>query len=398
MAVVSLRHNHVYQRLWISHTLSLIGTLASFVSLPLLILDSFHSPAAVGLVSFVGAATLLLVMPWTGLLVDRTGWRAVMVACDLLRATALALLAAAIAGDRVTFALVLAVTVVNSALSVPFLSATGAALRASVEAGQLPAALALNQGRTAVVGILGPVGGAALYDDSTALPFAVDALSFLLSALCVCTLRTRARTPAGKPGFGWRDLGAGWRFLRGHPFLRYMALNICVTDFSFNGLVLVLVVTSSAEGNAMGAGVIMAASGAGNALGSALAVPVMRWARSREPVVLSVWTTAATAAAVAAQAGMPWSALLLGIACLAASIVAVITNTTILRETPAHLLGRVQTIFQTAPRLVAAGGSSCAGVLLTFLPVQVVLPAFAVPLAALALHTTSTRALRAVHE
>jgi MFS family permease len=394
VAVVSLRRNTAYQRLWISSTLSLVGTLASFVALPLLILDSFHTPAMVGLVSFAAAVTLLLVLPWAGLVVDRVGWRAVMIGADLVRAAALALLTIAIIGDRVTLAVVLAVTVVNSALSVSALSAVGAALRASVDAAQLPAALAFNQGRTAVVGILGPVGGAALYEHSAALPFAVDVASFLLAALCVCTLRAGTTTSAGEPEPRWREVSAGWRFVRDHPFLRCMVLYIIVMDFSFNGLVLALVVISSADGNAMGAGLIMAASAAGNVLGSALALPAMRRKRPRVLVVLSVWTAAASFPIIAAHAGTPWSAVLVGFACVTAPIVAVLTNTTILKETPVHLVGRVQSIFQTMPRLVAASGPPCAGVLLTLLPARVVVLVFAVPVVALAMYITGARALR----
>lgn len=394
MAVVSLHRNGAYQRLWISATLSLVGTLASFVALPLLILDSFHTPAMVGLVSFAGAVTLLLVLPWAGLVVDRVGWRVVMIGGDLVRAAAFVLLTVAITGNRVTLAVVLAVTVVNSALSVSALSAAGAALRASVDAAQLPAALAFNQVRTAVLGILGPVSGAALYEHSAALPFAVDAASFLLSALCVCTLRAGSTTPGGKPEPRWWEVSAGWRFVRDHQFLRHMVLVIVALDFSFNGLALALVVIASAGGNAMGAGLIMAASAAGNVLGSVLALPALRRARPRVLVVLSVWTAAAAVPVIAAHAETPWGAVIVGLACVSPPILAVLTNTTILTETPVHLVGRVQSIFQTLPGLVAASGPPCAGVLLTLLPARVVVLVFAVPLVALAMYSTGARALR----
>ncbi|WP_262705774.1 MULTISPECIES: MFS transporter [Streptomyces] len=395
MAVVALHRNAAYRWLWISYTLSSIGTLASFASLPLLVLHSFDSPAAVGLVSFAGAAVLLLAMPWAGLFVDRVGWREVMIGSDLIRAAAMALLTLCIAGDQLSLSLVLAVTVVNSALSVPFMSATGAALRASVEATQLSTALALNQGRTAVIGILGPVGGTALYAYSHGLPFAVDAASFLLSALCVCAMGATAEVPATRPGLRWPDVTAGWRFLRGHPFLRYMALNVIVMDFSINGVVLVLVVNSSADGGSLGAGVVMAVAGAGNLLGSTVALTAMRRVRLRTLVLILVWVAAVCTPLIAAHGGMLWGAALVGATCVTVPIVAVLTNTKVLEETPTHLLGRVQSVFQTVPRLVAATGPACAGVLLSLLPAPAVLLLFAVPLAALAVHSTGLPALRA---
>lgn len=396
---MSLRRNTAYRWLWISYTLSLTGTWASVVCLPLLILDVFRSPALVGLVSFAAAATLLLVMPWTGLVVDRMGWRTVMVGSDLLRAATLGLLTVAIASEEISLPLVLAVTVINSALSVPFLSAIGAALRASVRSAQLPAALALNQGRTAVIGVLGPVAGAGLYDVSRALPFAVDTATFLLSALCLGMVRGTAVDPEEtKPALRWQDISAGWRFVRHHSVLRNLTLNIVVTDFSINGVMLVFVVLAAGEGDATAVGLMTAASGIGNLLGSAAAVPVLRWARPRTLLTLSALLTAGSAPVIAARGTVVWCLVVVACGCVAPPVVAVLTNTTVLEDTPVHLIGRVLSIFQTLPRLVAASGPPCAGVLLTFLPAQSVLLLFALPLLALAGHTMTTPTLRATRE
>ncbi|WP_280719986.1 MFS transporter [Kitasatospora sp. MAP5-34] len=394
---MALYRNQTYVRLWASYTLSSLGTFASLVSFPLLVMASSRSPVSVGLISFAGASFMLLALPWAGLLVDRTGWQAVMVRADLVRGIAFGAMTCTVVTHQVTVATVLGVTAVNSALGVPFFAAAATALRATVPAEQLSTALSANQGRAAIVTILGPLAGAALYEVSPALPFAMDAASFLVSAALVATLPTVAATttgPAGRPSARWTDVTAGWRFLRGHPVLRYMTLNVIVTDFGINGAVVVLVVSASASGDALGTGLITACTGAGNLLGSAVTLPAVRRARPRTLILAATWTGALAVSAIAVTDRVPWGALLAGCFCVATPVIGVLTNRMLLEEVPQDIIGRVQSVFQTVPRLVAATGPVAAGLLLGVLPAPAVLSVFAVPLTALALFSTRTRALR----
>ncbi|WP_328306783.1 MFS transporter [Streptomyces sp. NBC_00442] len=390
----ALHRNPAYLRLWVSSTLSSLGTFASLVSLPLLVLASSGSPVGVGLVGFAGASCMLLALPWAGLLVDRVGWRTVMVRADLVRGIAFGVLTYTVMTDRVGLAGILAVSAVNSALGVPFASAAATALRAAVPARQRSAALSVNQGRAAVVTILGPLAGAVLYDVSPALPFAVDALSFFASAALIATLPAATAGPTGRPAARWTDITAGWRFLRGHPFLRYMTLNIVVADFGINGVIVVLVVGASLSGDALGTGLITACTGAGNLLGSALTLPAVRRLRPRTLILAATWSGALAVVAIAVTDGVLASALLAGCFCIATPVVGVLTNKALLDDVPQDILGRVQSVFQTVPRLVAATGPVAAGLLLAVLPARGVVLLFAVPLVALALFSTLTRASR----
>ncbi|MEV5940132.1 MFS transporter [Streptomyces sp. NPDC051994] len=394
MTAVALHRNQTYVRLWVSYTLSSLGTFASLVSLPLLVMASSGSPVGVGLISFAGASFMLLVLPWAGLLVDRVGWQAVMVRADLVRGIAFGALTYTVVTHQVTIGAILCVTVVNSALGVPFISAAATALRAAVPSEQLSAALSVNQGRAALVTILGPLAGASLYGVAPALPFAVDAVSFIVSAALVATLPAPTAAPAHGPTTRWTDITAGWRFLRGHPVLRYMTLNVIVTDFGINGVVVVLIIGTSASGDALGTGVITACTGAGNLLGSAVTLWAIRHIRPRTLILAATWTGALAVSAIAVTDQVLWGALLAGCFCVATPVLGVLTNKTLLEEVPQDIVGRVQSVFQTLPRLVAATGPVVAGLLLGVLPVPAVVLLFAVPLLALALFTTLARALR----
>ncbi|MEU6460568.1 MFS transporter [Streptomyces sp. NPDC046976] len=393
MTAPALYRNQTYVRLWIAYTLSSLGTFASLVSLPLVVMASSGGPLGVGLISFAGASCMLLALPWAGLLVDRVGWRPVMVRADLVRGIAFGVLTYTVATHQVSVGVVLAVTAVSGALGVPFASATATALRSAVPAAQRPAALSANQSRTALLTLLGPLAGGALYGVSPALPFAVDAVSFLVSATLVATLPATTAAPADRPAARWTDITAGWRFLRRHPFLRNMTLTVLVADFGIQGVIVVLVVTAAAAKDALGTGLITACTGAGNLLGSAITLPVVRRARPRTLVLATTWTGALAVSAIAGTDRVLCGALLAGCFCMATPVIGVLTNRTLLDDVPPEILGRVQSVFQTVPRLVASTGPVLAGLLLGVLPTRAVVLLFALPLAALALYGTLSATL-----
>ncbi|GAA2474465.1 MFS transporter [Actinocorallia cavernae] len=394
MTAPALYRNQTYVRLWIAYTLSSLGTFASLVSLPLVVMASSGGPLGVGLIGFAGASCMLLALPWAGLLVDRVGWRPVMVRADLVRGIAFGVLTYTVATHQVSVGVVLAVTAVSGALGVPFASATATALRSAVPAVQRPAALSANQSRTALLTLLGPLAGGALYGVSPALPFAVDAVSFLASAALVATLpATTTAAPADRPAARWTDITAGWRFLRRHPFLRNMTLTVLVADFGIQGVIVVLVVTAAASNDALGTGLITACTGAGNLLGAAITLPAVRRARPRTLVLATTWTGALAVSAIAGTDRVLWGALLAGCFCVATPVIGVLTNRTLLDDVPQEILGRVQSVFQTVPRLVASTGPVLAGLLLGVLPTRAVLLLFALPLAALALYGTLSATL-----
>ncbi|MFH9939858.1 MFS transporter [Streptomyces murinus] len=388
MTAPALYRNQTYVRLWIAYTLSSLGTFASLVSLPLVVMASSGGPLGVGLISFAGASCMLLALPWAGLLVDRVGWRPVMVRADLVRGIAFGVLTYTVAIHQVSVGVVLAVTAVSGALGVPFASATATALRSAIPTAQRPAALSANQSRTALLTLLGPLAGGALYGVSPALPFAVDAVSFLVSATLVATLPATTAAPADRQAARWTDITAGWRFLRRHPFLRKMTLTVLVADFGIQGVIVVLVITAAGSNDALGTGLITACTGAGNLLGSAITLPAVRHARPRTLILATTWTGALAVSAIAGTDRVLWGALLAGCFCVATPVIGVLTNRTLLDDVPQEILGRVQSVFQTVPRLVASTGPVLAGLLLGVLPTRAVVLLFALPLAALALYGT----------
>ncbi|MEU5039524.1 MFS transporter [Streptomyces griseorubiginosus] len=99
-AVVPLRRNMDFLRLWAGAGISRFGTTVSVVTCPMLVLWHAGSAAATGAVGFAGALPNLLVQLPAGVLADRWDRRRVLMWCDALRLLAfLAVGAAAFSGQ-----------------------------------------------------------------------------------------------------------------------------------------------------------------------------------------------------------------------------------------------------------------------------------------------------------
>jgi predicted MFS family arabinose efflux permease len=107
------------------------------------------------------------------------------------------------------------------ALGAVFGPAEFALLRLLVPPERRAIAVGQMQSRSQLAGLLGPLLGGVLYAVNPALPFALDAVSYLASFVLVLALRSpqRSATAVGDATSLRERLGAGWRWLRQDRFL-----------------------------------------------------------------------------------------------------------------------------------------------------------------------------------
>ncbi|MFC1424949.1 MFS transporter [Streptacidiphilus sp. N1-12] len=401
--LVPLHRNRDYQRLWIAHALSGFGSQASYIALPLVLLAATHSATDFGLVTFAEVfASVFAGLP-AGLLVDRLPRKAVLVCCDLARTLVFALFTLAVVSHRVSLPLALAVAVLNSVFSAPFSPAASAALRHVVPREQLTAAVSLSQARAAAATLAGPLLGAALYTIAPALPFLVDAGSYLASAACLSLVllptgppaKTKAGT-AAEPGPGLlRDLTAGLAEVRRSPFLRYTLVNAALVNLAFAGIVLTLMTEgASSSSGGLHNGLLIAVSGAGNLVGSLFCARAGRAFSPRTLVLAVCWSTALLTPLLALDTGLAPAAVVIALCCLATPAANAVISAARLHTVPDHLQGRVQAACGFIPLLVVPFGPLATGILLDHVPVGVVLLLNAGLLLALALYSTLSSGLR----
>src|SRR5512138_3610351 len=159
LATPSLWHNRDYMWLWSGQVVSTLGSTASTILYPLLILSLTGSPEAAGVAGALRALPYLVLSLPVGALIDRWDRKAVMIRCDIGRALAVASIPVAIAFDALTVAQIYAVTLIEGSLFVFFNIAEVAALPRVVPAEQLPQATALNDAGFGIAHIVGPPMG-----------------------------------------------------------------------------------------------------------------------------------------------------------------------------------------------------------------------------------------------
>nr|WP_223183915.1 MULTISPECIES: MFS transporter [unclassified Streptomyces] len=184
--------------MWGAYAVSAYGSGLGFGALPLIaVLVLGAGPAEVSVLSAVGPAVGALIAvplaPW----VEFRRKRPVMIAMDLVRFAALASIPVAYALGLLGFGQLLVVSVVLAAARIAFGAASGAFLKTLVAPEDLIVANARFESTNwSSIAVGPPLGGAATGLFGPAVTVLADALSHLLSALCLTALGGREETPA----------------------------------------------------------------------------------------------------------------------------------------------------------------------------------------------------------
>jgi MFS family permease len=291
--------------LWGGQAVSSLGTRAANPALTLLVLALTGSPGYAGLVASVALLAFVAAQLPAGWLADRTDRRRLLIGCDIGSAVAALSVAGAVVAGAASVPHVLVAVVVLGAAAAVRITAELAALPHLVADRDLPRALSANQARIYGSGLAGPPLGGLLYAVSRALPFLVDAVSFLVAALCSALIRSRlggagaatdqvsagdAEPTGGGRGRTWSPLAEIWAGLRmfwRHRFVRTTALLVAASDFVINSLILVVVVAALGRGaGAATVGLVLAAGGAGGLLGAVAASTARRLTRDAGPLLV----------------------------------------------------------------------------------------------------------------
>jgi MFS family permease len=346
---VPLWRNRDFTLLWSSQVVSTVGTRVTSVAYPLLVLLLTGSPALAGVVGFAQTLPFLLLYLPGGAWVDRWDRRRTMVACELGRVVALGSVAVtAVVGGlhAITIPQLVAVAFVEGSLFVLFDLAEGAALPRLVPPSQVPTAVAWNQARTQGADLVGqPVGGA-LFALAPALPFAVDAVSYLLSGGAIAAIRTRLQGERVATAEPLRArIATGLEFVRRSAFLRETVGIVGWMNLVFNGLFLALIVRARELGGSPGEiGLMLAAYGAGGILGAVAAPTLHRRVPGRLLLVCIAWLWTAIGIALAFPPSLIWLGVLVFVMNLFGAPYNVVITSRLYELVPEDLLGRVRSV------------------------------------------------------
>jgi MFS family permease len=364
-----------FRKLWVSLTITSFGTQITNLALPLtaaLLLGA--SPMQMGILVALETLPFALFSLHAGVVLDRVRKLPVVIAADLGRGLALMAIPVAAWFDALSIELLFGIgflcgvqNVVGGA-AYQVLLAQMAGRKRLVEAN---AKIALGETSAALIGP-GMAGG--LIHALTA-PFAIalDAFSFLVSALMLRRIEARNDVPHPRGTTGvWREIGEGLRLVWNNPTLWGLAWLAGLWQFLHHMQVAVLILFATRE-LSLSAGAIgfaYACGGLGCVLASASAERLSRRFGVGRVIVHGLIITAVGWQAFALLAGPSWAAMLaLGGAMLVFDFGAILygINYLALRQaiTPDRLLGRMTATMRFLTVAAAPLGSLVGGALAT---------------------------------
>ena len=352
--------------LWSGQAISLAGNGVFTVALPLEVLRLTGSAFDLALIASARTVPAVLLLLAGGTLVDRLPRRLVMLVSDAscgLTVGAVAVLLAAGRGHLWELACLSAVFGTASAFFNPAATAITPEI---VPAELLVSASSLSSlGQSAAQCLLGPLaGGLIVALTGTAWAFAIDALSFAVSAGCLAVMRPAGhRTAAADSVIG--GIREGLRYCRSQRWLWRSMIAVGIGNFACFvplGVLEPLLVRHVFRAGPVALGVLLAASGAGGALASVLAA-------RRQPsrplrAIWAAWAGAGLAAVLLGLApDMPTAVVFAGLTWSGVTYGNVLWFPMMQRNVPADMLGRASSVDWTlslalAPLGIVAAGAS----------------------------------------
>lgn len=179
--------NRNFAFLWVGQVTSTLGDWFLVIAIPIYIYGRTGSPLATGIATMAGIVPDILFGSLAGVFVDRFDRRKLMIGADLLRAALLPLLLLATQDGLLWVAYVVAA--LQGTLSVVFGPARTALVPRLVGEDQLIAANSADSLGDTLASLIGPaVGGVLLGLTGLAGVVLLDALSFLVSGLCLACI------------------------------------------------------------------------------------------------------------------------------------------------------------------------------------------------------------------
>ncbi len=387
-APTSARLGADFTKLWTAAAVSNVGDGVTMVAGPLLVASLTTDPAAVAGAVFVQQLPWLLFALLSGAWADRLDRRRLVVAVDLVRAAALAVLTVTVATGAVSVPLIYAVFFVLGTAETLADTASAAFVPSIVPADALPTANSLLSATFTIANqFLAKPLGAWLFVVAAAWPFGLNAVSFVLAAVLIAGMRSvPPPAPPPRPSSVAADVSAGLRWLWRHRLLRTLAVTMGFGNLVFCAAFAIFVLYSAERLglSAVGYGVLLTTFAAGGLLGTLVAPRLLRTAGATPLLRAGLLVEVALHATLAATSSPVAAGAIIVVFGVHTVIWGVVVTTIRQRSVPPAMFGRVTSVYA----LLDVGGAAL-GSLLGGLVAQAfgVVPTFWTAAAAMAVVT-----------
>jgi Transmembrane secretion effector len=337
--------------LWTGAAVSLLGDGVYIVAIAWQVYELSDTPTALSLVGVAWTLPMAAFLLVGGVVSDRFDRREIMIATDLVRAVAVAVIAVlSITGALELWHLILLAIVFGTGDAF-FGPAFNSVVPQIVPQRLLVQANSLDQFiRPFMMALAGPaLGGLTVAALGTGAAFALNAGSFLVSALAISLMSAGHKADRGdeEPRSALADMREGFRFVRQHAWLWGTLLGAAISLLAFWGPVEVLVpfrIKNDLGGGADAFGLVLAAGGVGAIL-AAVAMAQLGLPRKHMTFMYVAWAVGCLGIAGLAFATVLWQAMASSFAQQALFASGLIVWGTLIQTlVPARLLGRVTSL------------------------------------------------------
>lgn len=284
-----LKHRS-FRLLWIGQWVSVLGSSITMVLIPLVVYSLTGSTTIMGLTMTMYMLPNVLILPFSGWIVDRLDRVRLVLLTDAVRFLIMAGAAALMLSDAMTIPLLFAGVAVYGLMDGIFYPAYSA-IRAQLFTPDIRnSANALTQMSNQAVRLLGPAaGGLIIAVSSAGIGFGLDALTYAASFVCFLLLG-KAFVGKFRPGASvkiesssfWTDFKEGFAVLKSHAWLWVTILAFSLINICYSGVVTVLIpwlIKIHYGYDAYWYGLAMAGSGAGAMLSAVVFGSRKSWTR-----------------------------------------------------------------------------------------------------------------------
>ncbi|HEU5060051.1 MAG TPA: MFS transporter [Kofleriaceae bacterium] len=304
-----------FVRLWLAQLVSALGGRITRTALPVIaVLSVDSSPLALGLLGVFSAAPGVVVALAAGGMIDRSRKRPILIGADLVRAVAVASLPIAAWAGVLTMPHIYAVAAVVGAAGALFHITDNAYLPALVGRGHLVQGNSVLEATESVAEVAGPgLAGVLIQIFTAPIAVAIDAASYLVSALFLGTIRKREEPAPPEPEKPtvWRDIAVGFRVSWRHDLVRPILLALAVTSF-FGGFFAALYMLFALDDLGLDPatiGVVISMGGVGALLGAVGSPALTRRLGLGRALVVTLAISAAGGLCIPAASGPLWLVL-----------------------------------------------------------------------------------------
>ncbi len=335
-----LGRNQNFRKLWLASILSETGTATSMVALPLYVMGTTHSYALAGIVVSAGMIGHLVVRGPAGYVADRWTRRPLLMSGAIIASILMAVVAASVLWHpSAQYWLIGIAWTLLGFVGAGLSPVQSAALRSTLVDDEVQQGMSAWQSQYAGTMLVGPLVGGLLYTVSPVLPFALDAVSFLVEFLVLASLRSSLGGGYDLPS-GAGEVTLGIRAVLKSRFLRVYSLTNALVNVASEGIIYAAIFWMTALGG-VSVGVGFAILGVGSLLGSLMAV---RLKSTRYQLMMASYAALfALVGFVGFVSYTPW--IVIGLAAVAGALSqppVIALGSHIMTRVPQEAMGRVE--------------------------------------------------------